>query len=353
MTTLTARIGVALAAAACCAGQPQPTAPTTTGVGLLQEAIAVLSKEALGRERIDWTAVERELAGQVKQGGGPSEAHVAIAAAVAQLNDPHARFIPSTPPAPSSQPPAAASAPPEKPGSPPPVRPAIPSVPQGHLLDDGVAYLVVPGCSAPDVEGLRAYAAAAAAELKRLDELKPEAWVIDLRLNGGGNLWPMLLGLRPLLGDGPHMTMVRGDKVESHFGVGPTGSWIDWGQGRGPEVQLSWPDPPPKQIERYSGRIGVLLGGWTMSSGESLAICLAGHDTNRTFGEKTAGLTTVTNTFTLSDGSVLNIPVSRMGDRSGHAIVGPIEPMQIVPFEDWPNPDDQPARAARAWVLQK
>lgn len=349
VTTLVALAGLSLA---------QPSAPSTPSTAplLLREAIGVLSRHALGRERVDWAHVEQELSATLETDAPASSAHGAIAAAVGRLNDPHARFVPSVVAvqplageAPTGGSPAAGTDPPAA----QPARPAIPRAPEGRVLDDGVAYLVVPGCAAPDVDGLRGYALAAAAELGRLDSLRPRAWVIDLRLNGGGNVWPMLLGLRPLLGDGRLMTTVRGEAVESSFGVSPAGSWIDWGRGAGPEVQLAYAGPAPETMAPVKGRIAVLIGGWTMSSGESLAICFQGREHTRTFGERTAGLTTVSNTYTLSDGSVLNIPVSRMGDRHGRAIVGPIEPMQSVAFPDWPGPDDPAARAARAWVLEK
>lgn len=194
------------------------------------------------------------------------------------------------------------------------------------------------------------YAKMAAAELKRLQTFRPSAWLIELRLNNGGNIWPMLLGLRPLVGDGALMTMTNGSTIVSHFGIDDSGAWIDWGSG--PQVQLAWGEGgAPETIAPIEGRIGVLLGPWTMSSGESLAICLAGREKSRTFGEMTAGLTTVTNLYTLVDGSILNLPVSRMGDKLGKEFSGAIEPAVAIPYDTWPGPDDAVVRAAKAWVL--
>jgi C-terminal processing protease CtpA/Prc len=230
--------------------------------------------------------------------------------------------------------------------------PEIPRIPTGRILSDGVAYVVVPGCSASGIDELRDYARAAAAELSRLDSHSPKGWLIELRLNGGGNLWPMLLGLRPLLADGALMTTVRDGRVESRFGLSERSSWVDWGAG--PEAQLEWGEAgAPQAMRPYAGRIAVLIGPWTMSSGEGLAMCLASRGNMQTFGEATAGLTTVTNQYVLFDGSMLTLPVSRMGDRNGHAVVGAIVPMKAMPFEDWPNAEDGPAQAARSWLLEK
>ena len=318
-----------------------PDAPT-----LLHQAVVVLSTRAYGRQRLDWPAVQREVGAGLKAGDPPASAHAAIAAATARLGDPHARFIPAQPPVTqAAQQPKAG-----KPAAPAPKQPEIPTSPQVTMLPDGCAYLIVPGCNAPDAEGLRAYARQARAAIAVGQAAGARAWVIDLRLNGGGNLWPMLLGLAPLLDSGVQMTMVGAEGKESDFGVSDAWAWIDW--GKGPEMQLDWAGSPPTPAAKVNGRVAVLIGPWTMSSGEALAICLSGRSGVRTFGEPTAGLTTVTNTFPLSDGSVLNLPVSAMGDRAGRVVAGKVQPDVAAAFDDWPSATDAAAKAARAWALE-
>lgn len=345
----------------------RPNEAATTGRALFHEAVGVLSTRALGRERVDWAVVESELRPTIPESGAPPTAYAAIQAAVDRLGDPHARFNAARVPAASTNTTSAPQAAnqnhqeekadgaerPSQPAPQPPPRPRIPTVPEGQILADGSAYLVVPGCMAPDVDGLRAYARAGAAEIARLNAAGPSGWVIDLRLNGGGNLWPMLLGLHALLGDGPRMATVDSGGVASRYGVSEgQGSWIDWGSG--PETQLNWGDAPPSNpaIVRR-GRVAVLLGSWTMSSGEALAICFASTHDTRWFGEASAGLTTATNFFPLSDGSMLNLPVAYMATLSGVPYSGKLAPDEPVAFGDWPLPDDAAAVAARRWVVVK
>src|SRR5690348_5042975 len=38
-----------------------------------------------------------------------------------------------------------------------------------------------------------------------LDRYHPDGWVVDLRGNVGGNMWPMLAGIGPLLGENDHL----------------------------------------------------------------------------------------------------------------------------------------------------
>ncbi len=325
----------------------------TTSHDLLHEAIEVLSTNALGRERIDWVALEAELRRSLRADAPAQAAHAAITEAVKRLNDPHARYIIPEPivEAPPTTPEPTEPSEPTR-NSEAPKHPPIPVLPEGKMLDDGCAYLVIPGCPAPDVAGLRAFARALSDQLDKLNKDDPRAWIIDLRLNAGGNLWPMLLGLEPILGRGAKMTMVTNERVQSRFGVSRDSVWVDWGVG--PESQLDWgSDGAPQVMPYFAGRVGVLIGPWTMSSGEALAICLASRANTRTFGEPTAGLTTVTNTFQLSDGSVLNIPVSQVGDHTGAPIIGPVKPMQPEKFGDWPSEDDEAARAARRWALEQ
>lgn len=325
----------------------------TTSHDLLHEAVEVLSTQALGRERIDWVALETELRVSVRADSPAQAAHAAITEAVKRLNDPHARYIILEPivEAPQVSPEPTDLTEPAK-NSEAPKHPPIPVLPEGRMLDDGCAYLVIPGCPAPDAAGLRAFARALSDQLNIIHRHKPRAWIIDLRLNAGGNLWPMMLGLEPILGSGAKMTMVADTRVQSRFGVSRESAWIDWGVG--PESQLDWgSEGAPQVMPHFAGRVGVLIGPWTMSSGESLAICLASRANTRTFGEATAGLTTVTNTFQLSDGSVLNIPVSQMGDHTGAPIIGPVKPMQPAKFGDWPSENDEAAQAARRWALEQ
>lgn len=320
-----------------------------SGEELIREGVAVIAANALGGGGLDWGRLERELLAEF----GPAEPHAALAAAVAMLDDPHAGFSPPppTPVAVADPAPASGNATPASPPVADNPQPSIPVMPEGRLLEDGVAYLVVPGCQEPDIEGLRAYAKAAALELARLGRQEPTGWLVDLRLNGGGNLWPMLLGLRPLLPDGPLMTMVKDGQVQAHYGLGEGSAWIDW--GRGAEPQLVWgAEGAPVTMAPPAGRLALLTGPWTMSSGEALAMCLLGRAATRSFGEPTAGLTTVTNQYRLADGSVLTLPVAQMGHRDGRPETGTLAPMQAEPCGDWPGPADAAALAARAWLLE-
>ena len=339
-------VGVACAAQAAAAQGDAADARS-----LLREALAALRTAPLGAEKVAWDPLEAELAAGLGADATLADAHGAIARAVGALNDPHARFEPP----PGAQPPAARPAEPASPesgvsDSAPEETPAPPSVTTGVMLADGCAYVVVPGCFAPDVDGLQAFALRTAGEIARLEAEGPRAWVIDLRLNGGGNVWPMLLGLRGLLPEGALMTMHEPGGRVAEFGLSGDEAWIDWGGGA--EAQLRLPADQRRAAPEVAGRVAVLIGPWTMSSGEALAICLRTLPEVRFLGEASAGLTTVTNIYPLADGSRLILPVAAMGDREARVVGGAIEPDRTVSFDAWPSADDAAASAARRWALR-
>ncbi len=343
-----ARIVIAIAALALagCAGKPA-TGPKARDT--FEQAIAVLSTVPIHHEKVDWAAVRGELAATFDGDAPPAASHRAIELAVAKLNDRHARFVPPPPPVPPSPPPSGAQ-PPAPPATKEPEQTKaaanqVPMTPAGRMLDGRVAYVVVPMCPGPDPESLRSYATTLRRAVLDLEGQHPAGWLIELRFNGGGNVWPMLIGLRPLLGDGVQFTSVLNERVTQSFGCDGGAAWLEDGGQRTEQLRVEAP-AGDRLIKR--AKIAVLTGPWTMSSGECVALAFRGR--SKSFGDPTSGLTTVTNFYPLQDGSMLNLPVFLMADRDGAAPKGAIAPDIAVQSKGWPGPDDAQAKAARAWI---
>lgn len=313
------------------------------GRALLDEAIGVLSTQPLGHERVDWSAVQRELEAAIPIGAPASAAHAAIEVAVARLNDTHARFEP---------PPAAVSSPAAQPASgkrsTSSANPPIPKLPEGQILDGDIAYLLVPGCSASTPDDLRDYALVLRETVLQLESKQPLGWILDLRLNGGGNVWPMLLGLEPLLGDGEQLRSIAPEGVH-RLGCDAQHAWLSLPGSAQPFEQLRI-EAPANNARVRSVPVALLTGAWTMSSGEMIVLAFSGRPNARRFGEPTAGMTTATNDFPLADGSKLNLPVAWQADRSGWAPRGPIAPDVAVDNGAWPASDDATSGRAQAWM---
>jgi len=200
-------------------------------------------------------------------------------------------------------------------------------------LEGGLGYVDVPGVVG-EGGSFDEHAVAAI----RLVDIEPRcAWVVDLRRNVGGNMWPMLHAVRPILGEatpGYFVSSTGREEFSYRYGRGPGGS--------APAYRLQKPDPP----------VAVLTSRLTVSSGEAITITFRGRPATRSFGEATAGLPTSNQSFPLVDGAVLVVTVSREADRTGRVYDGRIAPDENVAI-DWTRigtGDDPVLHAAAVWL---
>ncbi|WBL27355.1 S41 family peptidase [Zunongwangia sp. HGR-M22] len=106
--------------------------------------------------------------------------------------------------------------------------------------------------------------------------------IIDLRINTGGNMWPMIAGLAPILENG----ILGYFEQDSYL--------LEWKlkknkiyNGKNKMIKFKKLCSLEKPL-----KIAVLLGPITASSGEMTAIALKGKENVKFFGEKTAGYVT-------------------------------------------------------------
>ena len=68
-------------------------------------------------------------------------------------------------------------------------------------LEDKFGYVNIPDFSGGG-EAATEFADVLQGEIERVDVEGVCGWVVDLRKNYGGNMWPMLAGVGPVLGEG-------------------------------------------------------------------------------------------------------------------------------------------------------
>lgn len=176
-----------------------------------------------------------------------------------------------------------------------------------EVLNGNCGYVRIPGIVSSDEN-------AAQARLIRdliheLNEQGPlKGWIIDLRLNGGGTMFPMLVGLSPFLGSD-----MLGSFIDEN-----TGYQEKWYLKNG-EFYLD-----DRRITDYGLTdfpdlsqvpVVLLLSAATSSSGEVLAIAFKNRPNTYFIGESTAGYTTTVSWNTLSDDIVFQLTVSYYADR--------------------------------------
>ena len=207
--------------------------------------------------------------------------------------------------------------------------------------DGGIGYINVPWISTTDQAICTAFADSIQSMIRDFDQHGITKWIIDLRKNTGGNCWPMLAGLGPLLGDGVQGYFVSpSEKIPISYKNGIVF------QGNQPRCVVRNPHFLPQNKKT----IVVLTGKRTSSAGEIVALAFKGLSNVFLYGEATAGLTTANATYALSDGSMLVLTVCKEADRNGNIVDGSIQPDETINPSS--NPQADAAKAAAIMFLQ-
>jgi carboxyl-terminal processing protease len=176
---------------------------------------------------------------------------------------------------------------------------------------------------------------------------KPKGWIIDLRLNAGGNIRPMLAGLSAFFQDGILGYYVNRDGIKQEQ--------IEFRKGELIINNESPIDRDEHKIDLKGSDISILIGPGTGSSGEGLAIYLKQRGKSKLFGEPTAGLANSTQGFIFdNDNAYFLISVSRLANRHGKILPMQISPdFRVVSNDHFSDPDsDKVIMRAIQWLDQ-
>ena len=202
-------------------------------------------------------------------------------------------------------------------------------------------YVVLPRCSAKDDDGQLLYAADVRRILSQLSAQNPTGWIVDLRGNTGGDMWPMLTGIGPILGDGAVGSFVAADgNMTWFYKDGETGTRNPAGLET---VSLTLRDGP---VLSPPAPVALLIDSSTASSAEAITIAFHGRPDTRFFGAQTAGKSTAVQPFKLSDGAELYLTTAIDADRTGKAF-----PDGFTPDEVFPSTSTMPQEAKDPVVL--
>jgi C-terminal processing protease CtpA/Prc len=304
--------------------------PSAAARHYVEAALDIMQEHSLRTREIEWPVFRAATIDQARGAETAADAHLALRYALRNLGDYHSYLVtPQTAKALSVSPVANART----------GRSVV--EPRGTALEGGLAYLSVPGFAGGTALQQVAFADRLQGLIRELEPAAACGWIVDLRDNGGGNLWPMLAGVGPLLGDGEVGASVYSDGRRVPF-------WYRDGKvGFGDYVQLRV-SGASHRLMQGSPRIAVLIGPETASSGEVLAMALRARDGAATFGGPTRGLPTGNRTFPLADGAALVLTVAATSDPVGRVLRGVIEPDQAVALG---SADEAAASdAARAWL---
>lgn len=308
---LLAMIGLAVATI----GSPARATHRDPGpVAYLDHALHLLRTKHINRAAADWPAIEATARSRIRDAKTPADTYPAIREVLERLGKKHSVLVEARP----KRHAGFASG-----NSPQPVPALQMPLPRGIIARARVGVVWLPSLNTLGDGGLAAgqrYASELRSLLARLDGEAACGWLVDLRQNGGGNMWPMLNGLDPLLGKAPF----------GHFVVGAseTQRWVRTAEGIAASSDVHPAAEPGFFLKHADAPVAVLIGPQTASSGEMLVIALLGRSDVRTFGAPTAGLSTANETYPLGDGAMLAITTMTVRDRLGRDYRGPIRPDQ-------------------------
>ncbi|MGH8036782.1 MAG: S41 family peptidase [Stenotrophomonas sp.] len=196
------------------------------------------------------------------------------------------------------------------------------------LLERGVGYVEVPGFLGNDPALRARYTASITDALQAGTRAGVRGWVVDLRDNGGGNMWPMLAGLEPLLRN-------------------QTLGWFQRRDGSRRAWRNDVTDGAAQVKDLGQLPVAVLTSRTTASSGEAVVVAFQGRPGTRRFGMPTRGLSTGNAGYPLKDGTVLQLTTTSFVDRAQHVYGGPIPPDERSLS---PSLSDGDEVAAKRWL---
>ncbi|MBT8313626.1 MAG: hypothetical protein KJP26_04125 [Maribacter sp.] len=149
-------------------------------------------------------------------------------------------------------------------------------------------------------------------------------WIIDLRFNGGGNMFPMVEGITNIIGEG----IVGGTKgvTENESSVWQIKEGDFFYDEQNVAIENKCPIP---EIQK----VAVLTSVYTASSGEALAVILKNRPKTRFFGNKTMGMVTATDYNQIDSLTAMMISVSYYKDRESNLYNKFVDVDEIVEFE--------------------
>lgn len=168
----------------------------------------------------------------------------------------------------------------------------------GELLDGQIAYVKIPHFYTANQEQISTYTSEVRSVICNLKRNNPIGWIIDLRLNIGGNMYPMISGLGELY---PNLFLggdsKDGEKYHSNWHI-EKGDLHMWDT---PMTSTTIQCNPNETNINEEKKVVFLIGRYTASSGEAVASAFKGQKNTRLIGEITSGWSSTTGWFQIND----------------------------------------------------
>lgn len=199
-----------------------------------------------------------------------------------------------------------------------------------QLINGNYGYIRIPGNNDFGFKKVDSLANDIVSNINIIDNKSIKGWIIDLRVNTGGNMYPILLALKEFIGNNVIFGGFRNAQNES------SGNWeikdhhllID---GTPLERKSSLTYPNKERIP-----IVMLTSGYTASAGEMTAISFIGRPDVYVVGEPTANYTTAVQGFEIGKSAAINLSTDYVIDRNHKVYKSSIVPdFEILRGDDF------------------
>lgn len=208
-----------------------------------------------------------------------------------------------------------------------------------------IAYLRIPGMHVYSRQQIDQCANWLADSVRSLAAKKPKGWIIDLRLNTGGNIIPMMSGIASFFPEG--ILSYYLDKNNKALANSVIRNKI--------YVQDDTLKADLKNVlpGLSKEKVAVLIGRGTGSSGEGVAYNFMNRKKTKLLGENSAGVANATEGFVFNnDQSYFLITTSKLGNKNKKAAPETLKPdISVTLKDDFEKPEnDDTVKAALAWL---
>lgn len=284
--------------------QPTPTTISATAKAYVDALLLIMQSYSVNTASIDWESFRSEVFAAAGVAQAVPDTYDAVRVALRLLNDNESYYQTNrgTPIGPS------------------PVGGCAAAEPRTPALPDTMGCVKVTWCDC-DGSAATAFAESIQRAIKAADRPGLTGWIVDLRGNIGGNMWPMIAGVGPVLGEGIIGYIVYNDREYEREYRG--GASLSLGEAF---AQVA---APYTLLKEYP-RVAVLTDGMVASAGEAIVVYFKARPATRSFGAATCGHHHLLQQFALNDRAILCLVTSRHADRMKREYAGPLALDEII-----------------------
>jgi len=283
----------------------------------ITESLDLLEENSVNKNEIDWRKFKKDVFKKAQNAKKIEDTYPAISYAIKKLNDNHSYFKPVTEIETNSN---------NKP---------LPIL-SDEITPIDIGYIRIPFCIGTENE-YDNYISSIRNKIEKQSLKKLQGWIIDLRGNFGGNMWPMLLAIEPLIGNGTLGYFIDANENSEAWKIIEGKAYI--------ENQLIMEVKGFSKMDFSNQFLAVLTDNRTASSGEAITIALKRRENSKSFGQSTFGVSTGCVAHELSDGSVINLAESVFADRERTKYGSSIAP-------DFEFEENQAIKAGIEWIYK-